>query len=112
MTEAEKRKHIKPYLRFCILYLKRESINTGLDFPGLCGLVCSYINTLDDFIGIYELELYLKERLKFARPKDSWAKGWKKKDDGEFWWGLGSTYTLEGLKKRIAFCELQLKIVK
>lgn len=108
MTTAEKRAHIKPFLRFALNKLQ-EDLLYGRRTCGLCILTIDYCHEVfrHEIWWTHggdkdQLSNYLKRRLIFARPKEA------KRGDG-YWY---DRETIEGIKKRIAFCKLQLKIVK
>lgn len=103
MKNKELRKHIKPYLRFSIRFYKKYP-NTKYpkkgsnNRSGLCELAERY--ALDKKL-YPEISDFIKDRLEVAAPSDikGWLCGWYEFNEA-------------GINKRIAFCELQLKIVK
>lgn len=107
MTTAEKRKYIKPYLRFALSVYKRrfnspcrgeESAIEYIPIWGLCELAEDFTSTNNLPNCVCE---YIISRLEFAKPTDA--------IDTELGW---FPWNREGLQKRIDFCKLQLKIVK
>lgn len=105
MTLQEKRKHIKPFLRFAIKELEKDLIRGRT--LGLCVISTSYCHaafktTFGWHFYKEELSSFLKERLYAAIPKGA-------KKTKAYWWAED---TRAGIQKRIDFCKLQLKIVK
>lgn len=103
----EYRKHIKPFLRFSIKQLNKDFKVTGNCF-GICSTIEDYI---EEYNAPDELFDYLGKRLKYARPKNSfYMNGFGV--ISAYWWGKESRKNKDGLKKRVDFLKLQLKIVK
>lgn len=111
MTIKEKRKHIKPFLRFAIINMKNDWEKWNCIF-GLCSDASDYVDTIKDISSYNQtlIEDYLKARLKDVQPKESVFKMGVVVSN--YWWGAQSTNTKKGMQKRIDFCKLQLKIVK
>lgn len=110
MTIKEKRKHIKPYLKYAINKIQKR-LDSNSNF--LCCIVDNYINenNLSNEIGNY-----LIERLHAVRPEDSRNYiDFPDIEDDLVWWNFKNDLQLsneEGNLKRINFCKQQLKIVK
>jgi hypothetical protein len=108
----EWRKHIKPYLRYCINKIKSHMDENNF----LCIHLIDYKfqNGLD-----MAFENYIKSRLSVARPDDSWVVGYPKTDSfmNSVWYHevIGQQKIKgkpETNRLKIAFCRQQLKLVK
>lgn len=114
MTTKEKRKHIKPFLRYAISEMQKDwDIDNSID--GLCKYAYQYAEIVlkcpKNWNRNYPVSNYIIERLKIARPEGSVYIN-EYGNESSYWWGSASLFNSSGLQNRIDFCKLQLKIVK